>query len=153
MKEKPKRKRKPQPGTHKQQFLLAAIGIVLVIVTVCGGINLLIEGWLSYVPHEYALNHAESLLERLSTGHGEQTQINLPYWEYVEDCLGEAMTRNDNQYTLIVAGVFGEYGTPMAGGTGATVVVIDVVFPDGTRVALQYYANILEHCFNVADDS
>ncbi len=159
MKEKPKRKRKPQSVTRKQLLLLAAIAVVLVIAAVCGGIYGLFEDWSTYVSNydERALNHAESFLEELSTYHGEQTQIDLtPYWGLMENCLSflqEAMTRNDNQYTLIVAGVFGDYGTPKRAGTGATEVVIEVVFPDGTRVALQYYASTLEHCFNVADDS
>jgi hypothetical protein len=72
----------------------------------------------------------------------------------VEQCqafLQAAMRENQNQYELVVTGVFGDYGTPTAGGTGTTEAVITIVFPDGTRAEMHYYGHHLDVCQEISD--
>jgi hypothetical protein len=60
--------------------------------------------------------------------------------------LPEAMRRNNNQYSIVVVGVWGDGASPIPGGTGAIQAAVNVVFPNGTRVEMQYYQYTLEVC-------
>jgi hypothetical protein len=60
------------------------------------------------------------------------------------------MINSNNQYKLVVAGVWGDEGTPT--GLGADEVMIEVIFADGTRAELQYYNNTLVVCREKTDD-
>ena len=90
------------------------------------------------------------LLQSIQNGRGTSVPEGLPVIQ--EHCwafLDESLTRNGDQYQVMVAGVFGDGGTPT--GHGATEVVIHVDFPDGTRAELYYYNAYLENCQEITD--
>ena len=62
------------------------------------------------------------------------------------DWLHDILERNGNQYSILIIGVWGDYASPIPGGTGTTSASVQVVFPDGARVNMQYYAYTLVLC-------
>jgi hypothetical protein len=105
---------------------------------------------------DHPLQVATWLLNAIAAGNHFPTPDEIPenlrfsVWDVaLEQCwklLGEAMTRNNNQYTLRVAGIYGNYGTPIPSPVGSTQVILEVVFPNGTSVEMEYYQSTLEAC-------
>lgn len=102
---------------------------------------------------EPARRQTELLLQAVQDYSGTPIPDDLPVYRIVaEQCwefLQEAITRNEYLYQVVVAGIFGEGGTPT--GHGATEVVIHVDFPDGTQAELYYYNSTLENCQEIAE--
>ncbi len=133
---------------------LLSIGIVALFVTTICGILFYYVGkglndWTTNDPRDYPLQTAESMLQAIALQTFEPES-----WQMAEKVCQESlqplMTRNKNQYTLVVAGVFGDHGTPIAG-TGTDAVLLHIIFPDHSRVELYFYGAILIDCKQIAD--
>ena len=133
-----------------RKYLLAVVLIAFTLTAIVGGFVIQkFQDWASQSPSEYPLQQAESLLQTVAANPGEPLHDG-----YTESCwtlLQEAMGRNDSQYVLDVAGVYGDNGTLIPGGTGSDVVLIEAVFPDGTVVELSYYVSTLNNCQELTD--
>jgi hypothetical protein len=107
-------------------------------------------------PETYPLQQVEALMKVVESHLGGSMPTEFPaQLSHSEQCwnsLQSAMTRNENHYEIVVAGVWGDYGTP-AGGTGTDTVVIDVQFPDKTRISMDFYAATLDDCRERTDVS
>lgn len=110
-----------------------------------------------------SLVHAEWILQKV------KVQTNAPKMEdfppdirysiasenLMEQCwtiLQKAMMLSHNQYTTRVVSVYGKEGTPFPSPVGSTQSVIEVVFPNGMSVQLEYYNSTLEVCHSVSDN-
>jgi hypothetical protein len=62
------------------------------------------------------------------------------------DWLPGILKRNNNQYSIVIVGVWGDYASPIPGGTGSITATVHVEFPDGTYIEMQYYAYTLDLC-------
>jgi hypothetical protein len=60
--------------------------------------------------------------------------------------LTQALKRNNNVYSIIILGVWGDDASPIPGGTGNNSAVVQVLFPDKARIEMHYYAYTLNIC-------
>jgi hypothetical protein len=101
-------------------------------------------------PSDYPMQQASTLMQAIALHTTGPMPTSLPINGYLSqgcwDILQTAMAKNNHQYTLVVAGIYGDGGTLVPGGTGSDVVLIDVAFPDGTSVELNFYASTLNMC-------
>lgn len=134
-------------------YVLLAIG--LVIATCCGLVYSAILNWDFPDPSEGPLLIAQALVQTVAAEPLRPTLVNTPDMylgiEGCKDFLHPFMVRNNNQYTISVFAVYGDWGTPIPSPTGSDEVLIDVLFPDGGRVTLQYYAGTLNMCHQLGD--
>jgi hypothetical protein len=144
--------------TRKYPLLTVVLIGVLVGIGICSFAYLLFDRYWSDPPSpvQTDMDQTELILEAFAA-HGDTlvlSDLPLDVRYGVEQCqafLQAAMRENQNQYELVVTGVFGDYGTPVAGGTGTTEVVITIVFPNGTRAEMQYYGHHLDRCREIDD--
>jgi hypothetical protein len=144
-----------ETARRRRSLLLAAIGIVLTTAIFCGLCNWRFDLLGEFPPPEQSdLQQTELILEELELHPGDSMPDDFPLdLKLAEQCWGflqDTMARNDNQYTLVIVGVYGDYGTPTS--HGANEVVINIVFSDGTRVEMYYYNHTLELCRGLTDD-
>lgn len=143
----------------KSSILIIILVVVGAILACCMLIPVLLESFfapLSYAPEQNRLREVETMVRAVAAVSDTAMPDDFPYanvlgnacWEF----LRQKLEAHSNQYELIVAGIFGYDGTPMAGGTGTTVVVIHVVFPDGNRAAFDFYAFMFEGCRVLSDE-
>ena len=125
--------------------------MLLVVTAACVVTFQYVESLLtsSRSPSESALDSTALVLEAVRENQGQPVPTDLPFdvRSGVNQCwtfLQEAMAKNNNRYELVVVSVWGDYGTPTS--HNADEVLIEVVFPDGTRAEMQYYNNTLEVC-------
>jgi hypothetical protein len=152
-------KDKTTPVHLRKRPLLTVVLIgVLVGIGICSFAYLLLDRyWLDPLsPVQTDMDQTELILEAFAAYGDKLALSDLPLdVRYgVEQCqafLQAAMRENQNQYELVVTGVFGDYGTPTAGGTGTTEAVITIVFPDGTRAEMHYYGHHLDVCQEISD--
>jgi hypothetical protein len=139
---------------HKQ-WLFPCVMLAIVMTSVCGVtfyyLDKSFRSWVDDDPTTYPLQQVETLLRAIAS------QVSTPDINLIEEhdwgilsqecpvLLREYMVKNNNQYTMYVAAVFGDNGTPIPG-TGTDAVLINVVFPDESRIQMQFYGNIFETC-------
>jgi hypothetical protein len=134
----------------KTRHVIALVSIIfLLILGICGGsVWIVFKDWGSYEPSEYPLQQAQAMLDSIAIRTAEPDITPEP-WEIVppqcKDLLQKHMLQNNNQYTLTVAKIMGDYGTSVPG-TGADEIILHVTFPDGSRVQLYFYAATLDEC-------
>jgi len=79
----------------------------------------------------------------------QQTENVLQHPETQNFCgtwLSDVLRRNNRQYAVHMVGVWGDYASPIPGGTGSISALVNVDFPDGTRIEFEYYAYTLLRC-------
>lgn len=138
----------------KRVLLVVIGGIILFVAIQCGPLIWLFSESESFPPEDPALEQTHLMLDSAKTHPVGPIPTELPFDMLygAEQCwslLQETMAANDNQYTVVLVGVWGDAGTHYSGGsggTGTTEVVIEVVFPDETRIEMYYYAYTLEVC-------
>jgi hypothetical protein len=134
-----------------RKYILPVGAIALLTVVICGSLALALSNWASYSPSAYPLQLVQLFLQTVENSKSEPSTEEGQIW--AGQCWGilqEAMTRNNNQYNVNVVGIYGSsHGTPIFGNTGATLVIIEVAFPDGARVEMDYYEGTLEGCRSV----
>ena len=117
-------------------------------------------GFVYWVFRDGFPNHAENVLQKLkqdlqtleayynepiATG---VIHIPAPTGVLADFCWPEVepfMKQHNGQYALELVGVYGYWGTPDSRPIGSTDTVVDIVFPDGTRMRLHYYNGFLEN--------
>jgi hypothetical protein len=150
--------KKRQFMLRKHPLLTVVLIGILVGIGICSFAYLLLDSYTSdpLSPVQTDIDQTELILDAFAA-HGDMlvlSDLPLDVRYGVEQCqafLQAAMRENQNQYKLVVAGVFGDQGTPVAGGTGTTEVVITSVFPDGTRAEMHYYGHHLDVCQEIND--
>jgi hypothetical protein len=148
----------PRKTTTNKHLIIMFLMIFLALC-LCGGftfsvLNRAVNELANYLDvdgrimsfHEAVLSAAE---QRNATIPEEfRYDVLQPCWELLQ----EAIQTHGNEYTLILVGIWGDEGTPMGAGTGSTESVVEVVFSDGARLALQSYAYTLETCRYITDE-
>jgi hypothetical protein len=142
----------------KTRYIVAFLGMIfLLIVGICGRyIWIAVEDWASseYDPSTASLQIVDSMLQAIATQTSE-ADVTVEPWEVAEkeckDLLQSLMLQNNNQYTLTVYRIYGNYGTPIFSNTGSDEVLLHVDFPDGSRVELYFYNAILSGCRKIID--
>jgi hypothetical protein len=142
---------------RSRSILIVVLAGIITGIATCGLVWWFLAGWTSnsLSASDRAIEQTQLILEEFDTRGGEAALDNLPLdAQYgVKQCrslLRTAMINSNNQYKLVVAGVWGDEGTPT--GLGADEVMIEVIFADGTRAELQYYNNTLVVCREKTDD-
>jgi hypothetical protein len=133
---------------HKSLFAIVIITILGVIATAYL-VGILPEEKTSHLASDYPMQQSRALMQAIASSTGSMSNNPAIDGSLSEDCwngLREGMARNSNQYSLVVAGIYGDNGTHIPGGTGSDQVVINVVFPDGSWVELNFYADTLNMC-------
>jgi hypothetical protein len=147
----------PKTTTDKQ--LIVMFLMIFLALCLCGGfaflvLNKAIDGWVSYLDvdgriisfHQAVLSAAEQ--PNATIPEEFRYDVLQGCWEFLQ----EAIQTHGNDYTLSLVGIWGDEGTPIGAGTGSTVSVVEVVFSDGARMALQTYAYTLETCRYITDE-
>jgi hypothetical protein len=142
---------------RRKIVILRIVGALIAISVACGACYL----WLIDIdlpsPEERAILETQEILDSIEDHRCDPTvypKATVPQATVLPgldrgpcscmEVLSAAMARNDNQYELHVIGIAGEWGTPT--GHGATEALVEVKFPDGTRVTMQYYNWTFEWC-------
>ena len=99
---------------------------------------------------QYSLQVTNDLLKAVETYQDGPIPTELPYasqhyggrhcWNFVQ----AALARNNNRYVLDLVGIWGRGGTPSP--FSSDDVLVDVLFPDGSRVRTQFYNGTFEFC-------
>jgi hypothetical protein len=146
----------------KRNKLLLGVAIVFLLSAVVCGIYLQnLSSQVSWSPSKYPLEQATWILQAIEAKTAKPLRNNLPTKigffmtdNALDECwnvLQEAMARNDDQYTLRVAKIYDD-GTLVPGSFGSTQVIIEVAFPDGIPLQMEYYASFLVACNKVNDN-
>lgn len=146
---------------RRNNLLLVAAIVFLLFAAAVGICIRSLSSQESWSPIEYPLEQATWILQAIAAKTTKPllndlpTKIGFYMTEYgLDQCwnvLEEAMVRNNNQFTLPVARVYGKYGTPIPSPVGSTQVVIEVIFPNGTVIQMEYYNSTLEACPEMSD--
>ena len=143
---------------RKHPLLNVVLIGILMGIGICSFAYLLLDSYTSdrLSPVQTDIDQTELILEAFAA-HGDKLVLSDPPLDVrygVEQCqalLQTAMRQNQNQFELVVAGIFGDYGTPVVSGTGTTEIVITIVFPDGTHAEMYYYGHHLDVCQEIDD--
>jgi len=132
----------------KTAIVFTFIGIVIV----CASAWWLFDSWShSPTPTEVVRQETQKVLQAAEYHPGDLT-VTFSYEDRVSSlnaCSGflpKLMKRNNNRYSMTIVGVWGDYASPIPGGTGAIVAIVQVDFPDRTLVEMQYYQYALDTC-------
>ena len=145
----------------RNKLLLGAAIAFLLSAAVCGIYLQSLSSRVSWSPSKYPLEQATWILQAIEAKTAKPSRNNLPTkigfgmtdnaLDQCWDVLQGAMVRNDDQYTLRVAKIYDD-GTPVPGSLGSTQVIIEVAFPDGIPLQMEYYASTLVACNKVNDN-
>ena len=117
------------PGSERQGFvILITATLIIGVAAICICVYMV----LTIPPYTSALRQTKQLMQELETPIPE----NAPSYWLDADCLQfleDSKLRNKNTYSVDVVNVFGDYGTPIPGGTGAIIVITRIVFADGAE--------------------
>jgi hypothetical protein len=132
---------------------LASIGIItILVVLLAGGIGLLFSNWDTTSPAEQIRQHTEALLQEVIYPRPASALPTTPVGLRVcGSWLPEILKRNGSQYSIVIMGVWGDGASPIPGGTGSITAIVHVVFPDDTRIEMQYYTYMLDLCRLIHD--
>ncbi len=136
-------------------FVLARmVAITILVLLLAGGIGLLSSSWDTTSPTEQLRQRTEALLQEAIYPRPPSALPMTPVGSRAcGSWLPEILKRNSNHYAIIILGVWGDGASPIPGGTGSITAVVHVVFPDDTRIELQYYAYTLDSCRLIHDRS
>ncbi len=134
-------------------FVLASmVAITIVILLLAGGIRPLFVNWDIPSPTERIRQHTVALLQGAASPPPTNSFTHVP--NELATCgnwLPEILKRNNDQYSIVIVGVWGDGASPISGGTGTITATVYVVFPDKTRIEMQYYAYSLNLCRLIQD--
>jgi hypothetical protein len=138
----------------RRLILWLATGVIVTIITLmmlCGVVYSFLDGWASGPsPSDRIRQQTIELLQEVEFQAGKAIPTYTVRAESAVSLCGnvlpEAMKRNNNKYSLVIVGVWGDYASPIPGGTGSIEAVVNIEFPDGVRLQLQYYAYTLDGC-------
>jgi hypothetical protein len=136
---------------------LGIIASLLILVVILGaGLVWLFQNAGKYDPAEYPTTLTQSVLKAAATQQNILPPTDLPAdvkgvegqcWVFLK----AALAKNQNQYQLETR-IYGDHGTPSpVSVTGADDVMIDVIFPDGTKAELYFYNAFLSSCRQLTD--
>jgi hypothetical protein len=122
------------------------------VLLLFNAVRLFFRDWASISPAEEIRQHTEAILQAVQNPLATHTSSATP------DELGrcgnwfpEVLKRNNNQYSIVITGIWGDGASPIPGGTGSITATVHVIFPDDTRIEMQYYAYTLDLCRLIHD--
>jgi hypothetical protein len=139
-------------GVLQLLMLASVVSVTLVVLLLASAINLLFVDRDALSPTERIRQRTEYLLQ-VGKYPRPITSLTLVPLEF-DTCgswLPEVLRRNNNQYSIVIIGVWGDGASPIPGGTGSITAIVRVVFPDKTRIEMQYYAYTLDICRLIQD--
>ena len=134
--------------------LACMVVITIVVMLLAGAIGLLSANRDTISPTERIRQRTEVLLQ--SAIYSRPTNASTLVPVELAACgnwLPEILKRNNNQYSIVIMGVWGDGASPVPGGTGSITAIVHIVFPDDTRIEMQYYAYSLDLCRLIQDGS
>jgi hypothetical protein len=133
-------------------MLVSVISIALVVLLLVGAINLLFVDRDTLSPTEKIRQRTEAVLQAAKYPRPTNSLTPVPLeFDACGNWLPGVLRRNNNQYSIVIMGVWGDGASPIPGGTGSITAAVQVVFPDNTRLEMQYYAYTLYLCRLIPD--
>src|SRR5262245_11740160 len=129
-------------------IIISGLGVLLV----CGAVYSFLRGWADRPSEtERTRQEVDQIIQAAKFQPGEllptSTWLDIQFAANLcGNPLRSAMQRNNNTYSIVILGVWGTYASPIPGGTGTTVAVVEVLFPDKTRLRMEFYGSTLESC-------
>lgn len=144
----------PKSNAQNTRNVMIFVLIFLSLVAFCGYTLWAIIGILDHSPADERIIAFHEAVLSAASAHPNDPRPEEFRYDVLVDCwefLQAAIQTHGSEYTLTLGGIWGDEGTPIGAGTGATESIVYVDFADGTRLSLQSYAYTLETCQEVAD--
>ena len=141
---------------HQHRLLQIALGgiiaISVVVLLLLGVAHQIFSNWNPISAAARIRQHTEDILQAAITS--LPTYSSTTVLAELDACgrwLPIMLKRNNNQYSIVIVGVWGNDASPIPSGTGSITAIVHVEFPDGARVEMQYYAYTLDLCRLIKD--
>jgi hypothetical protein len=140
----------------RKEWLLVVSMAFIFFATICGLCMNTTQLGTSWSPTKLPLEITTWIVDKVKTENtmpaGDMLPADIRFsvsTNALQECwsiLKQGIEENDSHYTLQVARVLGEYGTPDGRPIGSTDVLIDVIFRNGTKVQINFYNSTLLEC-------